>query len=226
GILRVSPQGGTPEVIAAIERDEIATSPQLLPGGRAVLFTVKKLATTWDQAQIVAQALNKGARKVLVTGGSDGRYLPPGHIVYALSGTLLAVSFDSERLEISGAPVPVLEGVRRTNQGAVSAYSVDGSGQGVGMAQFSYGQNGTHAYVPGPAKLASLGADRDLALFDRKGAAQPLKLPAGSYRSPRVSTDGKTVAFDSEDQNEAIVWVYDLSGASPLRRLTFGGRNR
>jgi serine/threonine-protein kinase len=62
-------------------------------------------------------------------------------------------------------------------------------------------------------------------LTDRKGGSERLKLPPGSYEHPRVSPDGKRVAFGTDD-GEAIVWIYDLAGTTSMRRLTFGGRNR
>jgi Tol biopolymer transport system component len=55
---------------------------------------------------------------------------------------------------------------------------------------------------------------------------QPLKLPRGTYRAPRVSPDGKAAAFDVEDEKDANVWVYELGGGSTPRRLTNGGHNR
>lgn len=60
------------------------------------------------------QSLDSGERKTLIEGGSDARYVPTGHIVYALSGTLLAVPFDVRRLQVTGGPTPVVEGVRRS----------------------------------------------------------------------------------------------------------------
>ena len=57
----------------------------------------------------------------------------------------------------------------------------------------------------------------------------PCETRSGSpapYFSPRVSPDGTRVAFGTDDGKEAIVWIYPLSGASPMRRLTFGGANR
>ena len=63
-------------------------------------------------------------------------------------------------------------------------------------------------------------------LFDRKGGAEPLKLPPGEYEFPRVSPDGKRIAFETTDGKEAVVSIYELSGASSVRRLTFGGNNR
>jgi serine/threonine protein kinase len=213
GILRVSPDGGAPEVIAA-ETELSVASPQMLPGGKAIVFSVKKRTDSWDKGQLVAQPLDGGARKLLIDGGSDGRYLPTGHLVYGLGGVMLAVRFDPVTLSASGGPVPVVESIRRAGAGSTAT----------GTVQFSYSQNGTLAYLPGPSLLSAEGLD--LVLVDRKSETQPLKLPSGLYRSPRASPDGKSIAFDSEDETEAIVWVYDLGGASSPRRLTFGGRNR
>jgi Tol biopolymer transport system component len=80
------------------------------------------------------------------------------------------------------------------------------------------------AYVPGPA---GVGASKfDIVLSDRKGQTEPLRLPAASYEYPRASPDGKQIAFDTDNGQDAVVWVYDLAGTSAMRRLTFGGRNR
>jgi serine/threonine-protein kinase len=212
GILRVSPNGGTPEVIATVESDQMAALPQMLPGGRAVLFSVKKTADSWDTAQVVVQTID-GGRKTLIEGGADGRYLPTGHLAYALSGMLMAVPFDLPSLAVVGASVPIVEGVRRTGL----------AGNATGSAQFSYSTDGVLAYLHGQVAAAG---DRDLALFDRKGTRRPFKLKPGAYRSPRVSPDGKFVAFDTEENLESIVWVYEMAGGTAMRRLTFGGKNR
>ena len=63
-------------------------------------------------------------------------------------------------------------------------------------------------------------------LSDRKGGVEALKLPPGRYDFPRVSPDGKRIAFETTDGKEAVVSIYELSGASSVRRLTFGGNNR
>ena len=90
----LSPAGGTPEVIAKVGDGEVASSPQLLPGGRGVLFSVRKTADLWDKAQVVVQTAD-GSRKVLVNGGADGRFVTTGHVLYAVSGVLMAVPFES-----------------------------------------------------------------------------------------------------------------------------------
>ena len=55
---------------------------------------------------------------------------------------------------------------------------------------------------------------------------EPLKLPPGPYVAPRVAPDGARIAFGTDDGNEAIIYTYHLSGASGMRRLTFGRKNR
>jgi serine/threonine-protein kinase len=213
GILRVPANGGKPEALVSVKDGEQAYGPQILPDGQTVLFT---LATgggsdRWDSARVVVQSLKSAERKTLIEGGSDARFLPTGHIVYALRGVLFAVPFDAKRLAVTGGPVPMVEGVRRS---AISA---------TGAAQFSVSNTGSMFYIPGPASTA--GSQQDLALFDRKGGVEPLKLPPGPYEYPRVSPDGKRIAFGSDDGKEAVVWIYDLAGTSAMRRLTIGGRN-
>ncbi len=71
---------------------ERTQGPQILPDGRTVLFTLAH--GDWTDAQVVVQSLDTSERRVLIEGGIDARYLPTGHLVYALAGNLLAVPFD------------------------------------------------------------------------------------------------------------------------------------
>ena len=216
GIMRVSPNGGTPEVAVELGPSEgIAHGPQLLPDGVTVLFTFLprtafSAVDPWDQALIVVQSLKTGERKMLVKGGRDARFVPTGHLVYAVRSTLFAVPFDAAKFAVAASPVPVVEGVRRA------------TGAGVGSAQFAVSNSGSLVFVPGPV----YGDQEDLFLFDRKGAAEALRLPPGRYAYPRISPDGKQVAFESSDARETNVSIYDLSGRTAVRRLTFGGNNR
>ena len=65
-----------------------------------------------------------------------------------------------------------------------------------------------------------------VAMLGQMTADDDVPLPADTYQTPRVSPDGTRIAFGTEDGKEAIVWIYDLSGNAPRRRLTFGGNNR
>ena len=209
GIMRVPPNGGAPETLVSVKTGEIANAPQMLPDGRTVLFTLATgtAVDRWDKARIVAQTAKSGEPKVLLEGGSDARYLPTGHLIYAHEGVIFAVPFDATRLETKGGPVPVVEGVFRAN--ATST----------GAAHLSVSVTGTLIYRPGP--VSTLGQVMSLGFFDRKGAAELLKIPPGRYELPRVSPDGKRIAFGSDD---GTIWIYDLSGASAVRRLTFDGQ--
>ena len=214
GIMRVSASGGQPELLLRVKDGELAHGPQMLPGGQAVLFT---LATStgqdrWDNAQIVVQAIGSGERKTLIDGGSDGRYVPTGHLVYAREGIVFAVPFDVRRLAVTERPVPIIEGVRRAG------------GDLTGAADFSFSNTGSLVYVPGAASKRAPQAD--IVLVDRKGGVERLTLPSGPYESPRISPDGTRIAFGSDNGKDAGIWIYDLSGAASIRLLTFGGQNR
>jgi len=209
--MRVSADGGEPELVVPVQTDGIASSPQFLDKGRAVLFTytprsVAGRAAT-DQSQIIVQVLPKGDRKVILSGASDAHHLSSGHLVYTVGGNVLAVPFDPSRLELKRGSVPVIQGVERT---ALFTHS-------------SVSARGTLLYIPGSAGTDP--ARTVLALADRNGNIEKLPLPAAAYEHPRFSPDGKTIAFSTTDRNDTVVSVYDLSGARSPRRLTFGGNN-
>ena len=163
GILRVSANGGSPVLIVEAEEGEQVYGPQVLPGGEWVLFTATTVAgaNRWDEARIVVQSLNSGERKVLWEGGSDARYLPPGHLVYALEGVLYAMVFDVDSLEVVGGPVSLIEGLARAPVPATQT----------GTAHFSFSDGGSLVYLNGTGSASSLGT---LALADRNGAVEPL----------------------------------------------------
>lgn len=211
GIMRVASKGGEPEELIHFGDGEAVQSPQFLPDGQQVLFTLAQgtAPDRWERAVVVVQDVVTGQRTTVLEGGSDARYVSTGHLVYALRGNLLAIAFDATRRRAVGAAVLVVEGVRR------------GAADTTGTAQFSVARNGSLMYVPGPVS-----GQFDLGLTDFKGAVEPLHLPPASYEAPRVSPDGNRVAFGIDDGREASIWIYDLSGRLPPRRLTFGGKDR
>ena len=95
--------------------DATHRSPQVLPGGRAVLFTSHKIVAGFDDAEIDAWVVSTGERRVLVKGGYFGRYVEAGvrtgYLLYAREGALFAVHFDADSLTVQGAAVPVLDDV-------------------------------------------------------------------------------------------------------------------
>lgn len=212
GILRVSPDGGKPELLARVTSDEVADGPQIMPRGDAVLFTIGSRSGSsfppWDKAKVVVQDLSSMERTVVIDGASDAQYVPTGHLVYAVGGVLFAVPFDDRQRRVTSGPVPIVEGVRRTTP--------------TGTAHFAFSNTGSLVYVPGPVSTSGL----DLAWVGRDGAIAPLKVPARPYEFPRIAPDGHHVAVGTNDGRDANVWIHDVTGAASMRQLTLGGRNR
>jgi eukaryotic-like serine/threonine-protein kinase len=214
GVWRVGSDGGKPERLVEAGEGEILHGPQVLPGATHLMFTAAQglTAEQWDRASIFVQPIAGGARTRLLEGGSDARYLSSGHLVYAVGGTLFGARLDLDRMQLSGQVVPVLEGVRR----AVAASS--------GSTQFSVSELGSAVYVAGPPGT-SVG-QQDIALVERSGAVRPLKLVPSTYDFPRMSRDGKHIAFATDNGREAAIWVYTVAGTTGMSRLTFNGGNR
>jgi len=205
GIWRVLGTGGTPELVISVEEGEAVHGPQMLRGGDLVLFTLRPAGTTsWDASQIVVQSLASGERTVLIDGGRDARYVPTGHLVYALNGTLLAWAFDLDQRVLRGGPVALVEGVRFTTV--------------TGAAMFSVSDDGALVYVPGGTD----GAERSLVWVDRQGREEFLDVEARPYTRPRLSPDGTRVAVEIVgDDGTSSIWVADATRGT-LGRVTAG----
>ena len=201
GLQRASAAGGEPAVLTKPDSergDRDHLWPEFLPGGGAVLFTIYPAIGGPDNAQVAVLDLKTGASKVLVRGGSHAHYVPTGHLVYGVAGTLRAVPFDLERLEPTGTPAPVLEGVWTTPLGA---------------ANFAVAANGSLVYVAGLARPASRNT---IASVDRQGRVSPLPgVPPDLYRDVRVSPDGARLALATRTD----VSTYEFARAT-LSRLT------
>jgi eukaryotic-like serine/threonine-protein kinase len=215
GLYRVSASGGAPQRIVMADGVERMLGPQMLPDGNTVLFTIKRTADLTGEGQVVAQALAGGARRVLVEEGSDGRYLPSGHVIYSLSGAVFALPVDPRTLTRRGEAVPVIVGVRR------GSYVPGPRAE----AQLAVSATGTLIYMPGPATAQTWGLS-NLVLGGDASDPVPLGVKPAAYEQPRVSPDGRMVAVGRDDGPSSDIWLYDLSGKSEMRRLTFGGKSR
>jgi Tol biopolymer transport system component len=115
-------------------------------------------------------------------------------------------------MEFAGAPVPVLQGVRR------------GVGANQALTQFAVSDAGTVAYLPGPASVSTL--TRSLIVASREGIVTPLRPLPAAIVQPRVSRDGQWVALEKDDGADFDIHVYRLDGSSAMQRLTLNGRSR
>ena len=197
-IQQIPDTGGNLLPLTRLEKGEASHRwPEFLPDGKSVLFTVAAGTAT----KIAVQSLGSGEHRDLISAGDFPRYAFSGHLVYLQGANLMAVPFDRQRLAITGAAVPVIEGVQAAGGGAA----------------YSFSSTGTLIYIPDPAQAAGL----KLVWVDRKGIEQPVNAPPHNYVLPKVSPDGKHVAAWIEEADNQI-WVYDL-GRDTLTRLTFEG---
>ena len=208
-LLKVPAAGGTPQPMTTLDRqvDEATQRwPQFLPGGKELLFTSDTHGGNYEDADVVVYSISTGQRKRLVQGGYYGRYVPTGHILYMHEGTMFAVPFDRKRLEVTGSPTPVLEGIM--------------ANPGDATMQVSFAENGTLMYVPGHSgfQLASI------YWMDREGKLTPIRETPGDYNTPALSPDGKQLALAINDGKKSNIWVYDLA-RDTLARLSFSGNN-
>ncbi|RPJ58110.1 MAG: serine/threonine-protein kinase [Acidobacteria bacterium] len=193
-IVRTPDSGGKSEPVTTLDlekQERTHRHAQMLPGGKAIIFTVSQGGVdSFDDARIDAFTLQTRKRQTLIQGGFGARYSASGHIVYARGGSLYAVPFDAGGLEVTGSPVKVVDGVlMSTNSG--SAY-------------FDISRKGALAYAAGQA----VGGERTLLWVDRQGRETPLGFPPRSYVFPRISPDGKQLAYEIEGMNHDL-YTYD-----------------
>jgi serine/threonine-protein kinase len=200
-LARINSGGGSPTFVTELAPGEIVHRwPQILPGGKAVIFTAYRSLAGLDGATIEVESLRDGRRKTLVRGGTWGRYLPSGHLVYINQGTLFAVPFDMGRLKVQETPTPVLENV---------AYSA-----ATGSASIDFSRTGTLVYKSSKAGRGLV----TIQWLDESGNTRPLLPVPGNYLSPTLSPDGNRLAWTSAGD----IWVYEL-GPGKMTRVTSGG---
>jgi serine/threonine-protein kinase len=212
GIARTnaSASGAASETLFAPDRKQNERGllwPQRLPANDLVLFTAYSgnIASSNDSRIAIAR-LGDRSKRTILTGGTYGRYLSTGHLIYGYDGKLMAAPLDLEKLKLDGSAVPVLEGI------LMNPYS--------GATHFGVSNTGDLVYVPG-----SMIKGRDsLVLVDRNGKQQLIDLPRGeneshSIQDPNVSPDGSRIAIHMLKTNDDI-HVYDFSSGT-LTRFTF-----
>jgi serine/threonine-protein kinase len=122
GISRLPAAGGESQPVTQLDVKEKLGShrwAQVLPGGQALLFAFG-VGPFFLTPSIHAQSLNVGTRRRLLEDANFPQYAASGHLVFVRNGLLMAAPFDARKLEVTGAAVPVVEGVRVSPSG--SAY--------------------------------------------------------------------------------------------------------
>ena len=209
GLRRVSVAGGRSEVLTQPDarRGEAAHWwPDVLPGGKEILFTDEK-GPGEVESSIAVLSLKTGQWKTVIEEGKFPRYLSSGHILFLQKGAILAAPFDAEKLTVTGPSFPVL-------QGAMIDLGSD-------IAQVALSRDGSLAYVPGN----KIGFQNALVIIDRSGREASLSDLQRSYEDLALSPDGRLLALTLIGEQQWNVWIYDLPHKT-LNRATFEGDNR
>jgi serine/threonine-protein kinase len=210
GLWEVSASGGEPQQLTVPDAESGEGGhemPHFLPGGEALLFTV----IGNESNSIWAVSLESGERKNLLEG-SRPWYVPTGHMVYERGGSLHAVPFDIDTLQVVGSPTPLAQKLRVPSPG---------------FAEFAISDNGTLVYVPG-----SGGVKGELMWMDRQGKSETLGIhrnivgDVAREERVRISPDGQRVALAIQESStwHSNIWIYDVARGT-MTPLTFDGRN-
>ena len=205
GILRVSPEGGTPTRVAAPDEKDgqfVLSSPQLLPGGRRLIAVASESEGNFrNLGPLVVIDLAGGRVRPLDEHASLVRYVG-GQLLYrGQDGGLYRMPFDP------GSARPRGPAQRVTMLGARAR-------------AFDVSRNGLLAWLDAPP---SAGASA-LYAVDRTGRETPLRAEARAYESLALSPSGTRLAVALPGDTGRDIWTLDL-GTSVLSRVTFGTDN-
>jgi eukaryotic-like serine/threonine-protein kinase len=200
GLLVIPTTGGQPEPVTKLETEDLGHFwPKFLPDGQRYLFS------TQGDAKIYSGTLGQPGRKLILDGASHGEYSPGigrknGYLLFVRMNTLFAQPFDLDKLEVSGMPQSIADGV--------------------GPTDFSVSDNGTLAY----RKIPTSGTD--LLTFDRNGKSiGSLGKQPGPTSQLRFSPNSKTIALARTSGRTSDIWLYDLARGSSSRLTFSGGTN-
>jgi len=196
GLMKVAASGGTPQKVIPLDLKSGETDqvyPELLPGGKALLFTVRNMKQpSFDEADIAVVKLATGERKILVKQGTDAHYVVSGHVLFMRAGVLMAVPFDADKLKIKGSPVPVVEKVLENPR--------------IGAGQYAISKNGLLVYIPGGVTYG----EHEMVFVDKAGNTKPLTSTKRPYEDFTISPDGKYLAITIEGP-VTNTWIHDIA---------------
>ena len=206
GISRIRATGGPSERVYVFPpADHVVGSewPIVLPGAKGMLFRRRREGQGAADFEIMAMPLPHGQAHVLIRG-VYARYASTGHlIVVTADGKLLAVPFDPKKLELTGPPIALYEGLESRPFSAAVALS----------------DAGTLIYA-----TASQASAREVVWVTREGLptpADPLWKTDGTVGAVALSPNGKSVAVEVQKDGKPDIWVKQLPNG-PFSRITFG----
>ena len=212
-LLRVSASGGVPTPMTVLAPSDSGHKyPQLLPDGRHFLYL--RVSSDPNKVGIYAGSVDskpeEQSQQRLLATNREAYYAAPtnggmGRLIFLRDSTLMAQPFDPARLQLSGEPAAIADGVD----------SFTGASYGL----FSVSDTGALVYRTGAgSKLVT-------AWFDQNGnSAGTLGEPGAVYVNPAVSPDGTRVAVAAGGGGARDIWILDVARNSSMR-FTFDPAN-
>ncbi|HEX8746539.1 MAG TPA: protein kinase, partial [Pyrinomonadaceae bacterium] len=207
-LYKVSAAGGAASPVTELDQTRGQTShrwPWFLPDGRHFIYFSR--SNPQDSEGLYVGALDSKETKFLLNTKLRGAYVPSasggkgGHLLFVRDNTLVAQAFDADKLQLSGEPLTVAEGVL--------SYPTDAGP--TAYASFSVSSNGYLSYLLGSAKITHL------TWFDRAGKTLGSIAAQGTYSEPRFSPDGERVVAPREDVAGSDLWMIDITRGTTTR---------
>jgi eukaryotic-like serine/threonine-protein kinase len=189
GLARIRQTGGNPEIASRADsaKSEIYHFvPSALPNGRGVIMTIAHRGGDRNRWDVGVLDTRSGRHKALVRGVA-GCYAASGHLLYLTAdGTLMAVPFDADRLELAGEAVALWAGVRN----------------------MTVSLNGILLYLAGGTSTGL----RELVWVSPSGVITPVDSAwrAEFYGRPVLSPDGRLVEVTLSSTSGSQIWVKQL----------------
>jgi len=213
GLMKVSAQGGPTSPATVLDKKKHTTHrwPWFLPDGKHFIYLATS-HTGGDPKEngIYLGSVDRTEAHQVVTADSAAQYAS-GYLLYRANTTLVAQALDTQKGQLSGAPMPVVNNLR--------------DDVGVWRSIFSVSQNGLIVYQTGNADSAK----SHLVWFDRAGKPLADFNPQETtitdvrallgVRDVRLSPDNSKVAFASGTG----IWTMDLERKTKTR-ITFDQR--
>jgi len=202
-ILRVPSAGGQPEPATTYDPETEVTHrwPLFLPDGRHFLYVARAHATgETDVGRLMLAALGTPKATLLIKDASNAVYVEPGYLIYGRAANLYARRFDAGALRLLGQAIPIVPD-------KLSYWEPKN------FVAFTADDDGTLVYLPEAVRMS------EMRWYDRKGLPLGALALPGFYTDPRVSRDGRRVAYMQGDapQGPVNLWVRDLESGRTAR---------